>query len=96
MTNRLSVSFPVPCKVVIVVKHNVLPSVKRLVMDLSSPTSNACLVHVDGRPLKDGGIMELLFRLPLSLLTAQIMDYGFQGCHDKSSGRHCPCAPYCG
>ena len=35
------------------VKHNVLPSVKRLVIEFSSPTPNARLVHVeivDGRP----------------------------------------------
>ena len=57
MTYGLSVSFQVPgqCKVVIVVKHNVLHSVKLLVMDLSSPITNARLVHVkivDGRPFK--------------------------------------------
>ena len=45
MTNGPSVGFPVPCKVAIVVKHNVLPRVKRLVMKSSSPTqcpSRAC------------------------------------------------------
>ena len=48
MTNGLSVSFPVPCKVVIVVKHNVLPSVKRLVMELSSPTPNTRWANFQG------------------------------------------------
>ena len=33
MTNRLSVRLPVPCKVVITVKHRILPSVKRLVRE---------------------------------------------------------------
>ena len=47
MTNGLSVSLPVPCKVVIVVKHDVLPSVKRVVMESSSPAPNARLVQVE-------------------------------------------------
>ena len=33
MTNRLSVRLPVPCKMVITVKHLILPSVKRLVRE---------------------------------------------------------------
>ena len=41
MTNGLSVGLPVPCKAVMVVKHSALPSVKRLVVALSSPTPNA-------------------------------------------------------
>ena len=48
-------------RLVIVVKHNVLPSVKRLLMELSFPTSNARLVHVgivDGRPLKGAVIIK--------------------------------------
>ena len=56
MTNGLSVSLQVPCKVVIVVKDNVLPSARRLVVELSPPTPNGRLVHVeivDGRPFKD-------------------------------------------
>ena len=42
-------------QVVIMVKYNVLPSVQRLVMELSSPTLNARLVHIElvgERPFK--------------------------------------------
>ena len=42
------------CKAVIMLEHNALPSVKRPVMELSSPTPNASIVRleiVDGRPL---------------------------------------------
>ena len=37
MTNELLVSFPVPRKVVSMVKHSLLLSMTRLVLDLSSP-----------------------------------------------------------
>ena len=52
MTNGLAESFPAPSKMVIMVKHNMLPSVKLHVMHLFSPTPNSLLVHVkiiDGR-----------------------------------------------
>ena len=59
MTNRLSVSFPVPCKAVIVVKQKVLPSVKTAgdgtVLPNPNHGPNARLVHVEivgRRPFK--------------------------------------------
>ena len=55
MTNGVLESFLVPCKLVSMVKHRVLLSMTRLVLDLSSPTPNARLVHVEmveGRPFK--------------------------------------------
>ena len=63
MTNGVLVSFLVPCKLVSMVKHRVLLSMTRLVLDLSSPTPNARLVHVEideGRPFQGcvfGGVL---------------------------------------
>ena len=62
MTDGLSVSFPVPCEVVAMVKHSALLSMTRLVLDMSSPAPNARLVHVEiveGRPFggrRPGGV----------------------------------------